>query len=156
MWAKFHEEAWKKTAIRILAKRLPLTNPGMEALAEVIERDARTEMEMEPAGRLELEPDSPISQPCSLQPTEKVHEISSAPEVEGNAVVFFQVGRQTTIVSGQTILLKNDLPKVGGKWDKQARVWNMPAARTHELLAVCDEKGIRTAEVSSDKPGELF
>jgi recombination protein RecT len=57
MWTKFHEEAWKKTAIRILAKRLPLSNPGMETLAEVIERDARREMEPEPSGRLELEAD---------------------------------------------------------------------------------------------------
>jgi hypothetical protein len=84
----------------------------MEALAEVIERDAQTEIDVEPAGRLELEPDSPISQPSSLQPAEKVHEISSAREAEGNAKVFFQVGRETTIVSGQTILLKVALPKV--------------------------------------------
>jgi recombination protein RecT len=50
MWRNFHEEAWKKTAIRILAKRLPMSNPGMEALTEVIEHDARAEMEPEPAG----------------------------------------------------------------------------------------------------------
>ena len=34
MWREFWEEGWRKTPIRILAKRLPLTNPGMERLAE--------------------------------------------------------------------------------------------------------------------------
>jgi recombination protein RecT len=63
MWSKFREEAWKKTAIRILAKRLPLSNPGMEAWADVIERDANLELEPEAAGRLELEPDSPMLVP---------------------------------------------------------------------------------------------
>lgn len=149
MWRDFHEEAWKKTAIRILAKRLPLSNPGMEALAEVIERDARADMDAEPAGRLELE-DVPYVP--GLKP---VREIAPAvPEPEGNAEVFFEVGKETATVSGRTILLKDTLPKLGGKWDGEARVWRMPAARTHELLAACEEKRIRAAEVCGDKSKE--
>jgi recombination protein RecT len=149
MWSKFHEEAWKKTAIRILAKRLPLSNPGMEALAEVVERDAKSEIEPEPAGRLEFDD-------VSFVPGLKTREIAPVREPEGNAEVFFEVGNETTTVSGRTILLKDTLPKLGGKWDSDARVWRMPAGRTHELLAVCDEKQIRAAEVGADKPKELF
>jgi hypothetical protein len=58
-------------------------------------------------------------------------------------VVYYQVGETTTTVSGRTILLKDDLPKLGGKWDGDARVWRMPATRTGELVAVCEEMQIR-------------
>jgi hypothetical protein len=43
-------------------------------------------------------------------------------------------------------------PKLGG--DSDARVWTMPAARTHELLAACEEKQIRAAEVGADNFNE--
>jgi hypothetical protein len=110
MWTKFWEEAWKKTAIRILAKRLPLSNPGMEGLAEIIERDAQVEMEPEPAGRLEFED-------ASFVPGSKPREIAPVPEPASNTEVFYQVGKETTTVSGRTILLKDALPKLGAKWD---------------------------------------
>lgn len=45
MWTEFWEEAWRKTAIRVLAKRLPLVNPQMEKLVEVINTDADKEMD---------------------------------------------------------------------------------------------------------------
>ena len=146
MWTSFWEEAWKKTAIRILAKRLPLSNPGMEALAEVVERDAQAEMEPEPAGRLEFE-DMPFV------PGSKPREIAPPREPDANAEVFYQVGKETT-VSGRTILLKDTLPKLGGKWDGDARVWRMPAVRTHELVESCQEKGIRAVETTADRPKE--
>src|SRR5262249_37250338 len=59
LWGKFWQEGWRKTPIRSLFKRMPLSSPKMEALAEVVEREAGAEAEQEPAGRLELEPDSP-------------------------------------------------------------------------------------------------
>lgn len=147
MWSRFHEEAWKKTAIRILAKRLPLSNPGMEALAEVIDRDAATEMESAPAGRLELEDASFVP---GLRPASGATSQNAEPSVE----VFYQVGKETTAVSGKTMLLKDVFPKLGGKWDGDARVWTMPAERTHELVAACEEKGIRASEVCGEKSQE--
>jgi len=68
--------------------------------------------------------------------------------------VFFEVGEKFTIVSGHTLHLKDQLPKIGAKWDGDARVWTMPAGRTHELLEACEEKQISIAEVGGDKPKE--
>jgi hypothetical protein len=95
----------------------------METLAEVIERDARSEMEPEPSGRLELEAESPLSTP---QFAERAVEIASGCEPGGNTEVFFQVGERTTTVGGRTILLKDILPKIGRRWDGDARVWKGP------------------------------
>ena len=39
--------------------------------------------------------------------------------------VFFAVVEETTIVSGKTILLKDDLPKLGAKGDSDAQLWRM-------------------------------
>jgi recombinational DNA repair protein RecT len=137
LWTTFWEEALKKTAIRLLAKRLPLSNPGMEALAEVIERDAQADAEPEPSGKIELEPDSVL--------------LSPKPETRqgDNTRVFFEVGEKLTVVSGHTLHIKDDLPKLGAKWDSDARVWRMAAARTDELLAVCQEKQIPAVEVGA-------
>jgi recombination protein RecT len=148
MWRDFHEEAWRKTAIRILAKRLPLSNPGMEALAEVIERDAQADAEPEPTGKIELEADSVL---LSTKPPEKPAEIGPAAQEKGNTKVFFEVGKEHTVVSGHTLHIKDDLPKLGGKWDSDARVWRMPAARTDELVAVCQEKQIHAVEVAAER-----
>jgi hypothetical protein len=47
---------------------------------------------------------------------------------------------------------------LGGKWDSEARVRRIPTERTHELVAACEEKQIRAAEVGADtsKEPELF
>jgi hypothetical protein len=143
MWTQFREEGWRKTAIRILAKRLPFSNPGMEALADVIERDAQTDAESVPNGKLELEPDSVLLKP---EPTDKSQQTFPELEQERNAEVFFQVGADVTTVSGRTFLIKDSLPKIGARWDGEAGVWTMPAARTHELITLCNEKQVRAVE----------
>jgi recombination protein RecT len=129
MWTHFREEAWRKTAIRILAKRLPLTNPGMEALAEAVEQDS----DAEPIGRIELDPDSVLLTPT---PAAEVPQIAPESRQGDNTPVLFEVGETFTIVSGHTLHIKDELPKIGGKWDSDARVWRMPAARTHELISL--------------------
>lgn len=48
MWTQFWEEAWRKTAIRVLSKRLPLANPGFEKLVEVINTEAERELDVTP------------------------------------------------------------------------------------------------------------
>ena len=59
MWTKFWEEGWRKTPIRVLAKRLPQTYPGMEELAKLAYRDTQNDAaeEIEP-GTIEREPDA--------------------------------------------------------------------------------------------------
>jgi recombination protein RecT len=146
MWREFWEEAWKKTAIRLLAKRLPHSNPGMEALAEVIERDAQADAGLEPGGKIELEPDSVLLSP---KPTGKVSQIAPETRQGDNTQVYFEVGEKLTVVSGHTLHIKDDLPKLGAKWDSDARVWRMAAARTDELLAVCQEKQIPAVEIGA-------
>ena len=44
MWTTFWEEAWRKTAVRILSKRLPQQNEAMEQLAELITRDEQRDL----------------------------------------------------------------------------------------------------------------
>jgi hypothetical protein len=105
-------------------------------------------MESETAGRLELED-------VHFVPGLKPAVVAPARDPEGGAEVFFQVGKETTTVSARTILLKDTLPKFGGKWDSAARVWRMPADRTHELVAACEENQIRAAEVGADRSKEL-
>jgi len=142
MWSKFWEEGWRKTPIRVLAKRLPLTNSNMERLAEVISRDAEREEEPEPSGALVLEDKSPLL-------TERAERQAEEHRANGNAAkreIFVQVGKQLTTISGNTFLIKDELPKVGARWEKEARIWSMPAARTHELLSVCEKKSIIVIE----------
>lgn len=45
MWTTFKEEGWRKTPIRVLFKRLPLTSVGMEKFVEIIGRDNEKEFE---------------------------------------------------------------------------------------------------------------
>jgi hypothetical protein len=79
---------------------------------------------------------------------------ASPRDPERGAEVFYQVGKETTTVSGRTIRIKDALPELGAKWDSEARVWRMPAARTHELLEACGKKEICVTEVGGDKSKE--
>jgi len=146
MWSHFYEEAARKTAIRILAKRLPLSNPGMEVLAEAAAHDQEVELEAAPAGRLELDEPQAV-------PEKKVREIGSARDPEDNGELFYKVGEQTTTVWGKTYLLKDEFPGLGGKWNKNARHWEIAAARTHELLEVAEKKQITATEVMAEAKG---
>ena len=139
MWKTFWEEGWRKTAIRSQFKRLPATTAGMEKLAEVIERQAEAEFEPEPNGALELAPDSTL------------HELKKAPTpVPSPAPIFVHVDKDFTIVSGNFRPIETELPKVGAKYDGVSRVWTVSAARTHELLKLCDEKSLKYIEVNVD------
>jgi recombination protein RecT len=150
MWVKFWEEAYRKTPIRVLWKRLPLLNAAMERLAEQIGKEVELEAEEEPAGRVELEPDSVIS----------VATIES-PKIPPPTMhdVLFHVGELVTTISGDVRKIVSDLPKIGAKHNRANAVWEMPADRTHELTMLMDTKGMTYSEV--DKEGnpvtvELF
>jgi hypothetical protein len=64
-------------------------------------------------------------------------------------VVFYEVGEKTTTVSRRTILLKYASPKLGGKWDSDARVWRMPVARTPESRGRVRGEAVQAAEVGT-------
>lgn len=145
MWKKFWEEGWRKTPIRTLWKRLPLTNPELEKLAELIDRDTEVE---EPNGRLEVEADSPLR----VMPKNNGG-AGSAPAAEApkNAnPIYVQVDKLLAIVTGGYRPIESDLPKIGGRWDKNARVWTVPAGRTSELIALCNAKGLEFVELDAN------
>jgi recombination protein RecT len=137
MWTKFWEEGWRKTAIRVLAKRLPLTNPQMEKLAEVIAKDEEGELEVLTAGAVEFEPDSAL-------------------KVEAPGKVSYTVGKHNTTVSGATIPIKDFLSKkLGGK--PSGRAWLIPSSATQELVDHCAEKGIPVEELGGEVlEGEIW
>jgi len=152
MWTKFWEEGWRKTPIRNLWKRIPLTNPGMERLAEVVNKEAELEVE-EPAGRLELEPDSPLAK----QPAEPTP-INSSPSLHDIAVF---VGPTESTVTGDVRKIVKKLPGFGAKLAKGTKTWFMPSARVHELLELCDHENVTYVEVDAEgkptaqrEPGE--
>lgn len=146
MWTKFWEEGWRKTPIRNLWKRIPLSNPGMERLAEQVAKEAEIEAE-EPSGRLELEIDSPIAQaspvPAAvIPPTPKLFD------------VFFHVGKEVTTITGDVRKVIDGLPKIGARHVKKDNVWTMPAARTDELIKLLDSKEVTHREV--DRHGNVI
>jgi recombination protein RecT len=44
MWTSFWEEGWRKTPIRVIAKRLPMKNRDFEGLVEMINKDTDRDM----------------------------------------------------------------------------------------------------------------
>jgi recombination protein RecT len=139
MWKTFWEEAWRKTAIRVLFKRVPLAAPGLEELAEIVERDAQNDFEPPPSGALELEADSTL------------HEMKKLPTpVASPAPLFIHVDTELTVISGNFRPIETDLPKVGAKWHGASKTWTMRAARTHELLKLCDDKNLKYVEVDAE------
>ena len=67
----------------------------------------------------------------------------------------FEVGEKFTLISGPTAFFKDDLPKIGARWDDVARVWRMPSNRTDEFVSLCEAKQIEATEVFSSKPKEV-
>jgi phage recombination protein Bet len=158
-------EPWKKWPARMLRhKALIQCARYAFSLSGIYEED---EDEPEPSGRIDVEPDSPLLQAkqevtgktettpaFSGSPEKKVSQIGQESRERADTRVVFQVGSQFTEISGHTTYLKDDLPKIGAKWDADARVWRMPAARTHELLEVCRKKDIQAVEEGADKSTE--
>jgi len=156
LWTTFWEEGWRKTPIRALFKRIPLTSRALEAFAEAVSREA-LEDEEEPAGRLELAADSPIAQanpPAQPQSTPQEAPIAkngqstpAEPRMHDIAVL---IGAKDTVFRGDVRRIVEDLPKIGAKLNKASKTWTMPAGRTHELLSLCDKKTVTWVEVDSN------
>lgn len=48
MWTTFWEEGWRKSPVRVLAKRLPLRNRNLEGLVEMVNRDTENDLVIPP------------------------------------------------------------------------------------------------------------
>jgi recombination protein RecT len=150
MWTTFKEEGYKKTPIRNLWKRIPLLNPGMERLAEALTRETEAEIEQEPAGRLELEPDSPLAKTVTITPQGQPAQeqpVSHAPSLHDVAIY---VGAKDSTITGDVRKIVAKLPQLGAKLPKGTKVWIMPSPRVHELLNLCDEQGVTYVEVDAN------
>ena len=109
-------------------------------------RDLDTPIQPEaPNGRVEVESDSPLHKTAAA-PAQS----SAQPAKVSNSPIYIQVDKQLTIISGGYRPIEVDLPKVGGRWDKVARVWTMPAGRTDELISLCNSKGLEFVELDAN------
>jgi recombination protein RecT len=149
MWTKFKEEGYRKTPIRNLWKRIPLSNPGMERLAEAIHREAAEEIDPEPAGRLELEPDATLPVPRQIAtPSQPVQDqpIAHAKPSKFHDISIY-VGPKDCTFAGDIRKIVANLPQLGARLSKSTNLWTIPSARAHELLKLCDEKDVTYVEV---------
>lgn len=152
MWNKFWEEGWRKTPIRVLAKRLPISNEGMEKLLEVLEKEAGDE----PNGTIEIESTSPIAKSVTPGRGLEFFPGSAAPQPAAPAAtkpLYFMVDKAFTIITGNYRPIEAELPSIGAKFDGKERHWSMASGRAHELLPLCDSKHLPYIEV--DEKGQI-
>jgi phage recombination protein Bet len=130
-------EPWNKWPTRMLKHKAFIQASryafGMAGVEDEDDYERSIIVRPEPTGAIQLEPGSPLlttAKPTDVPPPG----------------IFVQVGKSLTVITGQTYDIREDLPKVGAKWDGKARVWTMPAARTHELLAICEAKHVGVTE----------
>jgi recombination protein RecT len=157
MWKSFWEEGARKTAIRVLAKRLPQTNPAMERLAEIVQKDADAELEPAPNGAVELDAASPLRR--AVENGSQVHpepvelrgaEESAAPTEVARPIVNFFVGAQLTFINGQTQPIEKDLRKLFPKREEAMKAWSIPATSTEDFLTICEQQGVSAIETDKD------
>ncbi len=143
MWKDFWNEGARKTPIRVLAKRLPLTNPGMENLAAAIEKDAQADADPIIPGVLEAEPvqgnghaEAPATSDFS-------------PEAN---TVYYEVGRMLTTITGATNRLPlGKMKAVGLRIDKGTKVWSIPGSLTDDFLELCKTENLAAVEKQGAK-----
>ena len=95
------------------------------------------ESEVEPdeearTGAIQREPGAmPLSNgvPKAVIPKTQIREASK---------VYVQVLKHFTLVSGNTYFMREHSKALGATFEQTQKLWKMPAARTHELLALCD------------------
>ena len=133
MWTSFWEEGWRKTAIRVLAKRLPMQSEAMEHLVEVIHRDMENDEGIVTPGTIEITKDSPLTKTENLA--------TELPKVT------YCVGSELTTVRGQVTPFVKALRLLRGK-PESSGAWTIPASQTHELIAACVRENVLCEEVN--------
>lgn len=151
MWTKFWEEGWRKTPIRLLTKRLPMTNPGLEKLAELVNRDAESDADPVVPRTLEIEAGTALPQ---QQPKPTAVPAAPAAQPDGNGVLYF-VGSLITEIRGQKLrrmFSAGEMTPLGLKIDGTR--WTIPAANTEAFLQLCRKNGIKAQGV--DESGQII
>lgn len=183
-WNTHWEEMARKTPIRRLCKRLPLSPEDAVLIrAAVLDEYNEAGIDFE-SGVLELEDDSPMAAPKAKIPQYQVPQQSAA-ETEGGATqldylvvtapsterkhgmppvapagsfaVHYYVGNLLTFVSGNVRALESDFKSLNGEPSKEKErkgQWTIPAGRTDDLVKLCDEKSLPCVEV--DDKGTPF
>lgn len=151
MWKTFWEEGWRKTPIRVLFKRLPLDNPGMEKLAELVEKDAEHDADPVIPGHLEVE--EPIAGlPAATAASAEDDSPKRFEDVYGKVPpVTFRVGKMLTYLGG-TIKDKfkpNDLKQCGLRIGED-KEWTIPASLTDEFLKLCEKKKVAIQQIDDN------
>lgn len=158
-WNTHWEEMARKTPIRRLCKRLPLS-PEDAALirAAVLDEYHEAEVEEAPAGILELEQDSPLLPPASPKSEAPAAEAPPTPEAAKSELrtdeVYYHVGKMLTTVTGATYAIKDDFKKLGGRYEKDKKAWTIPASLTADLVKLLNNKKIKHVEI--DDKGQVM
>jgi len=125
MWTKFGEEGWRKTAIRLLAKRIPLKSRGLEDLVRAVNKDSEAELDIPAAGAVEVEKDAPV--------------------LAMPSIVSYTVGEEWTEVNGNVVKIAGALSRMGGR--PVGKGWQIPVSFTDDLVALCESQKIPLTEI---------
>lgn len=146
MWTTFWSEGWRKTPIRVLFKRVNLSSPAMEKLADHIERDAQADADPVIPGHLEIEklpevaPAATAASPVNVEP------------------ITYRVGSTQTEIIGLALRKRfslEEMKPLGLKIEDGGK-WRIPAVSTQDFVDLCDHKGIEVIEIMDAKPDSLF
>lgn len=163
-WKTHWEEMARKTPIRRLCKRLPLS-PEDSALIRAAVLDEYHEagiIEDPPKGVIELSAGSPLQR--AVENGSQVHpepvelrgaEESAVPtDVDrpyiARPIVNFHVGHQLTFINGQTQPIEKDLRKLFPKREEAMKAWSIPATSTEDFLTICEQRGVSAIETDKD------
>jgi len=104
------------------------------------------ESEFEPeeevrTGAVQREPGA-AALPASSKPP-----VATPPE---GKTLYLQIQKHFTLIKGNTYFLAEHGKKIGATYESMLKVWKMPPARTHELLALCDQLKVRYCELDEN------
>lgn len=152
-WTDFWEEGFKITAIRVLAKMLPLKSRKLELLVETVNKDTERDLDTPVTGVIELEPTSTLAQgiPSQLTAMPTDQYLGRA----GSPIVSYTVGRETTVIDGNVTKLASDLKKLHAK--PEGKSWHIPAAMTQEFVDLAEKRGVTITEIQlTEQPKEAM
>lgn len=160
-WNTAEDEMWRKTAVRRLMKYLPLS-PEDSILTRAILVDEAAEVgkvvehpqipadlvaEPPPMGRVIREGEAEAE---IVEIVEGETEIPLAPVV---GLSFIGKDKKTALLTGDTKLIEEEIKaRFGAKLTPKG--WELNAAYTDDVLALCQERGAELLEAEGEKPAE--
>jgi recombination protein RecT len=156
-WVTHWEEMARKSPIRRLAKRLPLSaeDSALIRAAVLDEYHEASDVDDPPAGIIELEPESPLLTNGNV-PDGQYAEVAAPKETEGripasSEVIFFHVGKMLTTLTGATPRLSlTEYKNLGGRRYETIKGWTIPGSLTENFLKLCESKKIPVSEIDDN------